>query len=269
MSGARVSLGLVAAVALAVVVAGFVFTLPGRSNRAAPTINLDPTTTPPPAIAADLVAAGVQSFTVTSVTRWSRSTPEQTLQFFREETLTYRRPGNWRRETISTGRDGQRSHLVFARSSGDQGWTWRPGGSVMTRGAGSPGGFIRPIAPYEFGSPSLDYVVEQLTPCYAVPPPAEEAVAGRPAYRLDLDPRCRDFPGTRYNGPRTLWLDRETLFVLRERIVDRDDGSEVYFREVTEVHYNVALDDDLFQPPAGLVPDMRKFGGLETPYVGD
>src|SRR5581483_6634523 len=80
-------------------------------------------------------------------------------------------------------------------------------------------------------------------------------------YKVYLGPaKCRSASAPELNGPHTIWLDKETFFVLKSEIRAVNSDQLTSSMEVTHIQYNLDLPNDLFQfaPPANAkVNDLR------------
>jgi outer membrane lipoprotein-sorting protein len=115
-----------------------------------------------------------------------------------------------------------------------------------------------------FPSPSvlsLDFLQQDMSNCYTPNVVGEETIAGRAAYKVDMGvAKCRSASAPELNGPHTLWIDKETFFVLKSEIRALHGDRVTSSFQVTSIRYNVDLPNDLFQftPPANAqVNDMR------------
>ena len=119
--------------------------------------------------------------------------------------------------------------------------------------------------------PNANAALQSASECATPERRADETVAGRATYVIDLGPStCPSASMPETNGRRVIWVDKETFFVLKAIQYDGRPGreGELYSTtEVTSVEYNVALAPELFtySPPPGLrVIDERV---TETPTV--
>lgn len=123
---------------------------------------------------------------------------------------------------------------------------------------------IQVAEPSSFPSPSvlsLDFLQQDMSNCYSPRIVGEEVIAGRAAYKVDMGiAKCRSASAPELNGPHTLWLDKETFFVLKSEIRALNSDRVTSSFRVTSIRYNIDLSDDLFTflPPADAkVNDMR------------
>jgi len=115
-----------------------------------------------------------------------------------------------------------------------------------------------------FPSPSvlsLDFLQQDMSYCYDPKVVGEETIAGRAAYQVDMGiAKCRSASAPELNGPHTIWIDKETFFVLKSEIRALNSDQVTSSMQVTSIRYNIALPNDLFTftPPAGAkINDMR------------
>ncbi len=212
------------------------------------------------AVAADPAAGGVSSFELLQVgTSELPGFPE--VGFGTQ--VWYKRPDKWRFQRTFTSRSGQETDVTHSVTVGDGPniWSFDPGQNSAQISSGSLGG------PSEsrfslFGGGDLDAVLQQAKTCFDPVLEGEEKVAGRDAYVVDLGPtKCPSASGPEdTNGPRRIWVDKETFFVLKDLNRSLDGRRVVSTRAVASVRYNVDLPDDLFTftpPPDATVIDTR------------
>ncbi|HEY9787823.1 MAG TPA: hypothetical protein V6D17_20720, partial [Candidatus Obscuribacterales bacterium] len=119
---------------------------------------------------------------------------------------------------------------------------------------GGPGKGEIPI----FGGTDLKQVLADASACFEPVITGEEQVAGRVAHKIDLGAsKCPSASAPSFNGPRTVWIDKETFFVLRYTILHADGPQPIQNMEVTNVIYNLDISDEIFTftPPTGAVTD--------------
>jgi len=81
-----------------------------------------------------------------------------------------------------------------------------------------------------------------------------EIIAGRKTYKIFLGPsKCPSVAAAAFNGPQTVWIDRETFFILKREIRDLRNEHVSYTMTVTSIHYNLAIGPGTFTfaPPDG------------------
>ncbi|HEX6030117.1 MAG TPA: LuxR C-terminal-related transcriptional regulator [Tepidiformaceae bacterium] len=108
----------------------------------------------------------------------------------------------------------------------------------------------------------------------------QEDIAGRPTYVVGIaaDP-CAGDDNADLAGPATLWIDKETLFVLKNEVRSRSDGRVTMLREVTAITYNLSFTDadfvlptgvpiNVMQPSPGSTVTVMQLRSLPTPSPG-
>lgn len=123
---------------------------------------------------------------------------------------------------------------------------------------------VQPADAHSFPSPSvlsLDFLQQDMSNCYDPKVVGEETIAGRAAYKVDMGiAKCRSASAPQLNGPHTIWLDKETFFVLKSEIRALNSDQITSSMQVTPIRYNIDLPNELFTftPPADArVNDMR------------
>jgi Tol biopolymer transport system component/outer membrane lipoprotein-sorting protein len=178
--------------------------------------------------------------------RYEPVDPEET-QFVQR--IWFRPPNQWRFESVAQDVDSEPT--PGTRTTGPDGetlWHYDAGTATIEIWTGQLGGPSKGELPL-FGTSDLSAYLEAARRCYTPEITGEANIAGRAAIVIDLGAtRCLSNSAGAFNGPETVWLDQETLFVLR-RIVRHTDLSRVALaEEVTEVGYDLDLPDDLFAP---------------------
>lgn len=227
------------------------------------------------AASADTAAGGVRSFVLTEVTR-SRPTARRKAesgytgeeQLRTESTQWYAAPDRWRVETTGTVTrpDGQEladgAWRLVNVSDGTDRWHYDPlhkSGQVqrLDPGMDGKGG----VARFGQDASDLDTVLERASTCGTPALRGTETVAGRSAYVIDLGAsKCPSASAPELNGPSTIWVDKETFFVLKVVQYSGTDGQLLSTTEVTSIQYNVPIDPArfTFTPPADAkVQDSR------------
>lgn len=222
------------------------------------------------ATANDAAAGGVRSFELVEavVTRgaWRPASPEGERRTVRS--VWFAAPDRWRFEVTAPPGPGQGSQPVseVTVADGETIWSYdsvlhhlqiNPG-TLGGRGQGKlwlSGGLETGAAD------NLDALLAQGRTCYDPAVGGDDTVAGRPAYVVQMGPnRCPSVSAREMNGPRTIWIDRETFFVLRNEVRDPESNQVIFRSEVTSIRYNVELPDELFAldpPPGARVTDNR------------
>jgi outer membrane lipoprotein-sorting protein len=108
---------------------------------------------------------------------------------------------------------------------------------------------------------SLTDLFQRASTCYHAQLSGEATVAGRATYVIDMGPSlCPSASSPDMNGPLTIWVDKETYFVLKQELRSTRGDTLVMSDEVLQVQYNVSIDPArfTFTPPSGVeVQDMR------------
>lgn len=207
--------------------------------------------------ASDLNSVGVKSFEMVQTSYALIVDDPQTppTRASHGETKTwYAGPTHWRIET-KTEIPAQQSFESLTVSDGTSQWDYNPTDNTVN---------VQHADIHNFPSPSvlsLDFLQQDMSNCYDPKVVGEETVAGRAAYQVYLGPaKCRSASIWYLNGPHTIWLDKQTFFVLKSEIRAEQGDQISSSLEVTHIAYNRDLSNDLFTftPPAGArVNDMR------------
>ncbi|HEV8639078.1 MAG TPA: hypothetical protein VG370_33140, partial [Chloroflexota bacterium] len=222
------------------------------------------------AAAADVSAAGVRSFALVEVMvargPWTAASPSGEAGSVGH--VWFKAPNRWRYEVTSPPGAGQGSGSVqrVTVADGETIWSYDSARNRLQIAAGALGGPGKG-GPSLHGdldgqdARSLDGVLKQARTCYDPVVAGEETVAGRRAYVVKMGATtCPSASGSEMNGPRTVWVDKETFFVLKNEIRDLAGKQVTYTEEVTSIRYNVDLPDDRFTysaPPGATVRDNR------------
>ncbi len=101
----------------------------------------------------------------------------------------------------------------------------------------------------------LSDILHEATTCYTPTVTGSGSIAGQAAYIVNLERKgCYSASAHEIDGRLTLWIDKNTFFVLRSILYDVGDRTRPYVTtEVTRVRYNPSLDQRLFTftPPLG------------------
>jgi hypothetical protein len=125
-----------------------------------------------------------------------------------------------------------------------------------------PDEFAAAQAGYPVGANSLAQLVAKIAPGAPAKLDGEDTVAGRPVYRIAIGPPICKSGVADLDGPRMLWVDKETLFVLRQEQYSTAGGAITSSTVVTHINYNEPLAPSLFQPPPDVhVVDAASSGG--------
>lgn len=227
------------------------------------------------ATATHVAEGGVESFVLTEVTR-SRPTARAKAeagytddeQLQTETTQWYEAPNRWRIETTGTviGPDGQavpdRTSRMLNVSDGTDHWSYDPlhkSGQVqrLDPALNGTGGVTR----FGLDASGLSTVLARASKCGTPMLKGTETVAGRSAYVIDLGPsKCPYVDSSELNGASTLWVDKETFFVLKVVQYSGTNGRLLSTTEVTSIQYNVPIDPTHFSftpPPDAKIQDSR------------
>lgn len=207
--------------------------------------------------ASDLNSVGVKSFEMVQTSYALIVDDPQTppTRASHGETKTwYAGPTRWRIETKSEA-PTQPPFQAVTVSDGTSQWDYNAADNTVN---------VQLADVHNFPSPSvlsLDFLQQDMSNCYNPQVLGEETVAGRAAYKVSLGPaKCRSASIWYLNGPHTIWLDKETFFVLKSEI-RAEQGDQISAAiEVTHVEYNLDLANELFTftpPPGARVNDMR------------
>ncbi len=223
----------------------------------------------------NVTASNIHSFEMTEVQTEASGARVETHLWFSE-------PDKWRIEAIRTspsstsspatmrGQQGYLPHRWVVVADGHTIWRYDPDSRVVEVAAGSLGPSALSMASGPDGSgtatESLHRILQGAAACYSPVLAGEERVAGRQAYVVRLGAsKCASASMPESNGPATVWLDKDTFFVLKSTIQDPESGQVVLSTEVTGIRYNLTLAGDLFTftPPTGTV--VRSEGGSPGP----
>lgn len=225
------------------------------------------------------IAAGIKSFVSVERTASRPGNPRMNAyagytgdEEIRSETKRwYEAPNRWRMEGSGTTVDAHGNELP------DLGWSWisvsdgkdvrrydaRTGiVTVRALGVSTSGktdsyggestlgqGTVDPLKALQVSNPNVRPMLQ-----------GDETVAGRKAYVLAFPPETRSASAPEMNGPRTVWVDKESYFVLKIIQYGGTDGTLLSTMEVTGIEYNTAIDPALFRftPPAGAKVDDQR-----------
>ena len=223
----------------------------------------------------NVTAGNIYSFEMTEVQTEASGARVETHLWFSE-------PDKWRIEATRTslsstlspatmrGQQGYLPHRWVVVADGHTIWRYDPDSRVVEVAAGSLGpGALSMASGLDGGSTateSLHRILHEAAVCYSPVLAGEERVAGRQAYVVRLGAsKCASASMPQSNGPTTVWLDKDTFFVLKSTIQDPESGRVVLSTEVTGIRYNLTLAGDLFTftPPTGAV--VRPEGGSPRP----
>lgn len=226
------------------------------------------------ATATDVEVAGVRSFEMveTTVYRGIWTTVGQTTpraeETRSERHVWFKAPNHWRYEVTLPPSSGQRPAPMrrVTVADGQTVWTYDSEQNVAQITAdelGGPGkGGIWLYGNLNGQSDvALADILKEVRNCYDPIVAGEDLVAGRQTYVVNLGAtKCPSASAAETNGPQTIWVDKETFFVLRSEIRDASGQRVISANEVTNIRYDVDLSDEVFTfspPPGALVHDNR------------
>lgn len=170
--------------------------------------------------------------------------------------LYFRQPGDFRQEQVSTIAADNGSRTETSRSvslwDSDDTWGWTPGSSDVVETNTSPTTTEESNFAYPPRGTSIRSVLATIAPRLATELAGEGVVAGRRAYIIDIDPGPCSTKAADLNGRRRIWLDKETLFLLKSEQYSATDGRVTVSTEVTSIKYNQPLAARLFELPPGV-----------------
>lgn len=190
---------------------------------------------------------------------------DQATQIHSETRRWYQAPDRGRIEDVWTALDA--NGAVVARrdtlsvSDGIDTWTDDRVTNAVTvsRQTANPGDRTA-LVPFDPGADDLAAVLKNASTCYAPVLRGSATIAGRSAYVIDLGPsQCPSASAPEINGPRTIWVDKQTFFLLKDVLYDVH-GKPLITQEVTSIAYNVPIDPSLFTfapLPGARVQDER------------
>jgi outer membrane lipoprotein-sorting protein len=170
--------------------------------------------------------------------------------------LWYQIPDRWRTETATAGQVS-----LVTVSDGTSVWDYHPHERLVTVNQRSPQqDVLRRYFPLGRPVGSLAELLQGLRACYAPKLRGTETVGSRVARVIDLGvTRCKSSAALEYDGRRVIWVDRETLLLLRS--VQYTVAGDIYeVREVSRMQVNGPIDPArfTFTPPPGVrVSDFR------------
>ena len=255
-----------AATALVVVLVGFALWFGRREPVSAEEIM-----TKAQAAAADAASSGIRSFEMVEETvgstQWGISLSQREEGIFgRTRSIRhawFRAPDHWRYELQFSELPGQGPDPAprVTAADGHTIWSYDPRGNALQISLGQLGGTGKKGDYGLYGAGSLDAALRGAGDCYRPSVVGQEEVAGRQAYVLSMGPTtCPSAAAADMNGPVTLWLDKQTFFVLKTVLRNTADTQVMQTRQVTSIRYNPELSDALFAfipPPGARVLDNR------------
>jgi outer membrane lipoprotein-sorting protein len=220
----------------------------------------------------DLASVGVQTFEIESISEQPLlGEPQQTTADIVTMTtkMWYGDETHWRVETSDATSNARVQPNVQVRD-GDTTWNYDAFNNLVMADSTAPRNPANAFDTMAMSAPavplpnfgSMDVLTEEVSNCWTPRVVGEEKIAGRDAYKIDLGTnKCASAALPIFEGAmRTLWVDKETFFVLRDRYVGKDGVQNLGTYEVLDVKYNVPIDpaELSFTPPAGsMVNDNR------------
>lgn len=207
--------------------------------------------------ASDLESVGVKSFEMTQTSFDlivdDPNTPPA-RQSKGEMKTWYAGPTRWRTETKNETTN-QPTFQTVTVSDGETQWDYNVKDKTVN---------VQTADAHNFPSPSvlsLDFLSQDMSNCYEPKVVGEETIAGRATYKVYLGPaKCRSASVWWLNGPHTIWLDKETFFMLKSEIRAENSDQISSQMMVTEIRYNLYVPGELLTfapPPDARVNDMR------------
>jgi trimeric autotransporter adhesin len=225
--------------------------------------------------AATLHASGkVRSFVMTEVRHGTLNDPrlqaelglKDDAQILSETRRWYVAPNRWRMEFTQkiVGADGKqvKSYATIGVGDGTNNWVFNSEQNTVT---------VNPIAAGQKGKPEINFFGEdvnglnhlfvQAGKCFDPKVTGNDTVAGRATFVIDFGPtKCPSVTVPVMNGRETIWVDRETFFVLKHELRAKDSSKSLASSEVTKIEHNIAIDPKcfVFTSPAGArINDIR------------
>lgn len=169
--------------------------------------------------------------------------------------IWYAGPTVFRIETQNSGTN-QPSDTTIMVSDGASNYTYDVNAKTVQIDTASADYFSPPTAS------TLEMYQQESKRCFDPRVVGEEQIAGRAAYVIDLgNNKCPSASvGGLDGGPHKVWLDQETLFVLKEQVYTPNGNYLLNQSMVTLFRFNVDIPSDVFQftPPAGTqINDFR------------
>lgn len=200
----------------------------------------------------------IQSFilTRTSVTTYTMNTTHARSQIW------YHAPNQWRIEhTASTiPYAGVDSGMQTTITDGTTTWRYDQSTNHLQISHTEPDQFrLKNDALYAANNSYTPFQHEPT--CYTPTVLGEERIAQRDTYVVRMGATtCPSNSASIFNGPTTIWVDKETFFILKTVVWDMAETHPVYTMEVTDIQYNSNLDLTLFTytpQPGSTITDHR------------
>lgn len=195
--------------------------------------------------------SAVASFVLTQTTVLTRTSGTSRI----EQHVWHEAPDKWRYETITFAPGAPQGVASVTIADGHTIWTED---AHTGSGQSIPGRFDpddgKQLGYPLYGAEDLQTLLAQLRRCYDPTMGEEARIAQRPVYVIHLGAtRCasaRSEPG----GEETLWVDTETLFVLKAELRTPDQTRVLRTMDVQAVQYNRPLDPHRFSIPQPTAP---------------
>ncbi len=202
--------------------------------------------------AGEVTSGNITSFEmveqITSSSGGSVATPEQKSVAH----TWFRAPNRWRYEIDPE--NGRASRVTVA--DGETIWSYDPQQNTVRISQGR----LESSAWENYqGNPGA--ILQDVSNCYQPRLAGDDTVAGRAAYVIDMGATsCPSASMPEMNGPLTLWLDKETYFVLKSTLRDTGNTHTVQTSEVTNIAYDMDIQDSIFTftlPTGATIADDR------------
>jgi len=170
----------------------------------------------------------------------------------------YQETDHWRYEMRFVDDHQQYEEPQITIADGTSIWSYDPKQNFLQIHDGVIGNLGKGNGPGIYGSlGGLDTILKNADRCYDPTLIGEDTIiAGRKTYTIYLGPsKCSSGASAAFNGPQTIWIDRQTYFILKREIKDMDDKGIIYSMTVTDIHYNNVIDPGIFalQVPDGTI----------------
>lgn len=210
-------------------------------------------------VADDPLSSGVQGFVRTETISYTHSwvwpqSPQGHNEAERfDSTLYYQEPNRTRYESETN--EGS----VLTVNDGTNYWVYYPEiNGVYTGEAPQDMSLSFPFARSDISS-----LLAEFKDCYDAGLRGDDKVADRDTFIVQLmNTRCAspDSPQARV-GDLTLWVDKETHFILKTIVYDPQNEVPIYTAEVTDIRYNADLNPELFTftpPPDAIIQEAGR-----------
>jgi outer membrane lipoprotein-sorting protein len=216
-------------------------------------------------VTSNLQANGIRSFEMVSETTTASDIPngivgtaDQTGEIRSQLHTWYQETNLWRYEmrflALPDREPDPRPSVTVA--DGKAIWSYDPGQNFLQIHDGVFGGAGKGGGPGLYGmNGGVEAVLGSASQCYDPSLVGEgEIIAGRKTHKIFLGPsKCPSVAAAAFNGPQTVWIDRETFFILKREIRDLRNENLIYTMTVTSILYNLEIGPGTFTftPPEG------------------